>query len=188
MPPEQAPADSERHTATVAPAMARHGGRPTGSSRSRWWRDPRPRPGLTTDVLRTRFARLTAVDIDPVLAGALATRLARSNVDVVCASATGLPGGRFSGAVCLTMLHHVPTLEQQDAVLAEVHRLLRPGGTLAGEDSLDSPEFRTLHHDDICVPVAPDSPARRLESAGYIQAEVQINDYALRFRARKPPP
>src|ERR1700692_3800952 len=42
-----------------------------------------PGPGLTTDLLRTRTARLTAVEIDPVLAESLTQRLAGTNVVVV---------------------------------------------------------------------------------------------------------
>ena len=57
---------------------------------------------------------------------------------MVCAdaTATGLLGGRFSAAVCLTMLHHVPSTALQDRLFAEIHRLIRPGGVLAGQDSL----------------------------------------------------
>ena len=97
------------------------------------------------------------MEIHPDLAEALAARLADTNVEVICADATRtpLPAERFSGAVCLTMLHHVPSPQAQDAVLAEIFRLLRPGGVLAGEDSLASPELRSLHHDDVYVPVDP---------------------------------
>lgn len=147
-----------------------------------------PGPGLTTDVLRSRAARLTAVEIHPELAAALASRLAGTNVDVICAdaTATSLPEGGFSGAVCLTMLHHVPTVERQDAVLAEIRRLLRPGGVLAGEDSLDSPDLRRLHHDDTYVPVDPAGLAARLETAGFIDVRVDTNEYAVRFQATRP--
>lgn len=148
-----------------------------------------PGPGLTTDVLRTRVRRLTAVESHPDLAAALATRLAHANVEVICADATQtpLPAGRFSGAVCLTMLHQFPTASRQDAVLAEIHRLLRPGGVLAGEDSLDSADLRTLHHDDIYMPVDPAGLQARLETAGFTAVEVDTNDYAVRFRATKAP-
>lgn len=148
-----------------------------------------PGPGLTTDVLRTRVTRLTAVELHPDLAEALAVRLADTNVEVVCADATRtpLPAGRFSGAVCLTMLHHVPSREAQDAVLAEIFRLLRPGGVLAGQDSLDRPELRTLHHDDIYVPVDPAGLQARIEAAGFTVVGVDTNDYAVRFRATKAP-
>jgi SAM-dependent methyltransferase len=146
-----------------------------------------PGPGLTTDVLRARVGQLTAIELDPVLAGALAARLSGTNVDVVCADATasGLPSDRFSGATCFTMLHHVPSIESQDILLAELHRLLRPGGVLAGTDSLDGPEFRELHTGDVCVPVAPQNFADRLSAAGFATVEVDTNEYGVRFRARK---
>jgi SAM-dependent methyltransferase len=147
-----------------------------------------PGPGLTTDVLRTRVARLTAVEVHPDLAEALAARLADTNVEVVCADATRtpLPAGRFSGAVCLTMLHHVPSPQAQDAVLAEICRLLRPGGVLAGQDSLDSPQLRSLHDDDVYVPVDPATLQARMESVGFSAVEVDTNEYAVRFRGVRP--
>lgn len=149
-----------------------------------------PGPGLTTDVLRARARHLTAVEADPRLAADLATRLAGSNVTVVSADATAtpLPAETFSGAVCLTMLHHVPGIDRQDALFAEIHRLLRPGALFAGSDSLDSPEFRDLHDDDVCVPVDPGSLPDRLRIAGYVDVQVDTNEYALRFRGRKPNP
>src|SRR5262249_23686573 len=57
-----------------------------------------PGPGLTTDLLRERAAKVTAVELDDALAAGLATRLAGSNVDVVHAdaTATGLPSDHFS--------------------------------------------------------------------------------------------
>jgi SAM-dependent methyltransferase len=146
-----------------------------------------PGPGLTTDVLRQQADRLTAVEIDDDLASQLAARLADTNVDVVHAdaSATGLRSDRFSSAVCLTMLHHVPTAELQDAVFAEVLRVLRPGGVLAGQDSLASDELRELHVDDTYNPVDPDGLAARLTAAGFAEVDVDTNEYAVRFRARK---
>lgn len=147
-----------------------------------------PGPGLTTDVLSPLVPRLTAVEVDPALARPLAERLAGTNVDVVCADATrtGLAADRFSAAVCLTMLHHVRSAQRQDALFAEVFRVLRPGGTLAGEDSLDSPELRELHRDDTCVPIDPATLGTRLASAGYVGIDVSTNEDAVRFRAEKP--
>ena len=147
-----------------------------------------PGPGLTTDVLRTLVPRLTAVEVEPDMADSLAERLAGTNVEVLCADATQmrLPAGRFSGVVCLSMLHHVPSVEDQNALLAECHRVLRPGGTLAGEDSRDSPELRALHNEDTYVPIDPDGVAARLDAAGFAEIDVATNDYAVRFRAVKP--
>ena len=91
-------------------------------------------------MLRRQAARVTAVELDLTLAGPLAARLAGSNVTVVAGDATRLPfrAGRFSAAACLTMLHHIPSPELQDAALAELARVLRPGGVLAGSDGLDT--------------------------------------------------
>jgi SAM-dependent methyltransferase len=147
-----------------------------------------PGPGLTTDVLRSLVPRLTAVEVHPDLAASLAERLAGTNVEVLCADATQteLASDRFSGAVCLTMLHHVPSVERQDALLAEIHRVLRPGGVLAGVDSLDSPDLRALHHDDTYVPIDPDRFAARLEAVGFGGIDVATNEYAVRFHGFRP--
>ncbi len=147
-----------------------------------------PGPGLTTDVLQTLVAQLTAVEIHDELAASLSARLADTNVTVIHADATRtqLPADRFTGAVCLTMLHHVPDAERQDALFAEICRILRPGGVLAGQDSLDSEDLRALHVDDTYVPVDPAGLPARLARAGFVDIDVETNEYAVRFRARKP--
>lgn len=90
-----------------------------------------PGPGLTTDVLRTRVSRMTAIEIDPSLGEALKRRLADTNVNVIPGDATNiqLEDKTFSPAVSLTMLHHVPSAELQEKLLSEVYRVLRPGGS-----------------------------------------------------------
>src|SRR2546429_1555688 len=52
------------------------------------------------------------------------TTLFRSRVEVVQGDATEMPfgDGRFSGVLAFTMLHHVPSRERQDTLLAEVSR------------------------------------------------------------------
>ncbi len=144
-----------------------------------------PGPGRTTEVLVTKVAHLTAVEVDDDLAAALADRMSGSNVDVVHADATNLPfaDGRFSSALSFTMLHHVPSVEAQDKVLAEVARVLRPGGTFAGTDSADGDAFRELHVDDVCVPIDPDTFERRLIGAGFSEAHVRSDEYGVHFRA-----
>jgi SAM-dependent methyltransferase len=151
-----------------------------------------PGPGMTTDVLRQTVDRLTAVEVDPRLAAALTARLVGSNVDVVHGDGANLPfgAGRFSGATSFTMLHHVPSPPLQDRLLAEVRRVLRPGGLLVGVDSVDNPEWRELHTDDTCVPVDPATLAERLQAAGFVDVEVEraSPEPARRFRfaARAP--
>ena len=146
-----------------------------------------PGPGLTTDVLRHRTGRLTAVELDPQLATALAARLAGTNVEVVHADATdsGFASNRFSAVTCFSMLHHMPSPDHQDRLFAEVLRVLRPSGVFIGIDSIDSEPIRQFHEDDIFVPVDPDQLASRLEAVGFASVAIEPADYQVRFHATK---
>jgi SAM-dependent methyltransferase len=145
-------------------------------------------PGLVTDLLVDRAARVTAVEIDPELATALGLRMAGRAVEVVTADATALPfdAGRFSAVACFTMLHHVPTHRLQDLVLAEVARVLRPGGVLVGTDGEDTPARRALHVGDVFAPSDPADLAQRLRVSGFVDVAVDSNGDRFRFRATIP--
>lgn len=147
-----------------------------------------PGPGLTTDLLRVRTARLTAVEQDAVLAEHLAPRLAGTNVEIVNRSAadTGFAAERFSAAACFAVLHHVEGPELQDEIFAEILRVLRPGRILVGSDGYDDEGTRAAHVDDVFVPVDPDRLPSRLEGIGFVGARVDRGDYDFRFCARKP--
>ncbi len=143
--------------------------------------------GATTRVLAHRPGSLTVVE----LAESYCRRLRRKlgEVEIVQADATAMPfaDGRFSDVVCFTMLHHVPSPEEQNRLLAEVSRVLRPGGVFAGTDSLGTGRaFKLLHVRDTLVPVAPDGLPARLEHAGLIEPRVERGGRSFRFRARKP--
>jgi ubiquinone/menaquinone biosynthesis C-methylase UbiE len=144
-----------------------------------------PGPGRTTDILKDMTAKLTALELDSMLAGKLRNRMAGTNVTVVEADATAMPfeDDEFSAALSFTMLHHIPTPKLQDRLFAEARRVVQPGGVFAGVDSLDSDDFRKLHIDDICVPVPPETLAQRLKAAGFSDVKVDPNPYVLQFRA-----
>jgi SAM-dependent methyltransferase len=133
-----------------------------------------PGPGFTTDVLRQRAARMTAVEIDEVLAERLASRLAGTNVEVVCRDATdtGLEAGRFTGAGSFNMLHHVPAAAAQDAIFAELRRVLRPGGVLVAADAVYSVDLLAFHEGDTYNPIDPDALPERLRTAGFERIDV----------------
>jgi SAM-dependent methyltransferase len=145
-----------------------------------------PGPGATTDLLRADVPHLTAVELDDDLAAALAARLTGTNVEVVRADATDLPfeDDRFTGAVSLTMLHHVPTAELQDRLFAEVARVLRPGGLFVAADSVASDDLAAFHHDDVYNPIDPDAVAGRLTTAGFGTVDVRANEYGWAAHAR----
>jgi SAM-dependent methyltransferase len=147
-----------------------------------------PGPGLTTDLLRQRAARVVAVEVDSELARQLAHRLADANVEVIHADAThsGLRSGRFSTAACFSALHHMPSTAIQDQLFAEVYRVLRPAGMFVGVDSRDDDMIRAGHVDDVFVPLDPDTLSARLEAVGFRDVEIELGDYQIRFCATKP--
>ena len=148
-----------------------------------------PGPGLTTDLLRKRVSRVTAIEIDRRLAEALRQRTLGQGVEVVTGDATAMPfqAARFSAAVSFTMLHHVTSPELQDRLLAEVCRVLRPGGVFAGSDSTASFLFHLAHLGDTMVLVDPDRFVSRLQAAGFTDARVHRGNRAFSFRAIRPP-
>jgi SAM-dependent methyltransferase len=146
-----------------------------------------PGPGLTTDLLRQRTAKLTAIELDSALAQELAARLAGTNVEVIHgdASDTELRTGRFSAATCFSMLHHVPSPEAQDQIFRELYRVLRPGAALFATDSRDLDVIRSFHEDDVFVPLDEETIASRLASAGFVDIDLEVGEYEIRFSARK---
>jgi SAM-dependent methyltransferase len=148
-----------------------------------------PGPGLTTDLLRLRAPRLTALELDSGLSDGLRVRFSGSNVEVVRGDATAMPfpDAHFTAGVSFTMLHHVPSAELQNRLLREVFRVLVPGGVFVGSDSRQSWFMRVIHIGDTLVPVDPDGFGIRLEAAGFEVVVIEKNKDAFRFHARRPP-
>src|SRR5215203_6612300 len=145
-----------------------------------------PGPGLTTDVLRERATRFTAVEIDPRLASSLQERMKNTNVEVAEADATAMPfpDDSFSAVLSFTMLHHVPSVTLQGQLLAEAWRVLRPGGVFAGTDTAPGVLLRLAHIGDTMVPVDPATLSHRLETAGF--DELKARRRATTGRLRSP--
>lgn len=144
--------------------------------------------GATTRVLAGRVARLSVVELDPGYCERLRAELDGS-VTVTQGDATALPypDGRFSAVLCFTMLHHIPTVAQQDEAFAEIARVLRPGGTFAGTDSIGTGWlFRLIHVGDTLNLVDPDGLPARLDRVGLAVDEVKRGGRSFRWRAAKP--
>lgn len=148
-----------------------------------------PGYGATTDVLSESAPRVTAVEVDPDLAGMLRERFAaQSHVAVVTGDATALefPADRFTGAACFNMLHHVPTAELQDRLFSEVARVLRPGGLFVAGDSVPRADLEAYHQGDTYNPVDPEDLEGRLRAAGFTDVEVKTNELGWASLGRKP--
>ena len=144
--------------------------------------------GATTRVLARRDGHLSVLELEQDYCERLRSVLPeRITVEQGDATQMPLADGRFSGVVCFTMLHHLPSAELQDRLFAEATRVLRDGGVFAGTDSLGTGRlFKLLHARDTLVPVSPDGLPERLEGAGLGDPSVQTGGRSFRFRARKP--
>jgi ubiquinone/menaquinone biosynthesis C-methylase UbiE len=143
--------------------------------------------GATTRVLARRAGKLTVVELAESYCERLRSKL-DDDVEIVQADATAMPfpDDRFSGVVCFTMLHHVPSPQLQDRLLTEVSRVLQPGGVFAGTDSLGTGRaFKLLHVHDTLIPVLPDELPARIERAGLLEPHVDTDGHSFRFRAHK---
>jgi ubiquinone/menaquinone biosynthesis C-methylase UbiE len=145
-----------------------------------------PGPGAATDWLRQRVRRLVAVEHEEEAIAKLTERFAAANVDVLHGDATalGFPDGSFDTVATCTMLHHVPTRAGQDRVLAEAFRVLRPGGTFLGSDSLPSDGLHHFHEGDTYNPIEPAAFLTRLQVAGFAEITLRVG-HNLIFTARK---
>jgi ubiquinone/menaquinone biosynthesis C-methylase UbiE len=143
--------------------------------------------GATTRLLVRRPFRLTVLELEEEYCRRLQGELG-DRADVVQGDATELPfdDGRFSAVLCFTMLHHIPSRQLQDHAFAEVTRVLQPGGTFAGTDSVGKgPLFRLIHVGDTLNLLDPDELPARLRQAGLGDVVVERGGRSIRFRAVK---
>ncbi len=142
-----------------------------------------PGRGASTAWLRDVAPSLTSLELDPELAAGLEARFA--DVEVVTGNATAVPftDGSFSGVVCTTMLHHVPTVGEQDRLFAEARRVLGDGGVFCGSDSLSTPIFRLAHRGEVMNVVDPEALPERLAAAGFTDIRVTRGSDFFTFRA-----
>ena len=148
-----------------------------------------PGPGAATAWLQERVAHFTVLEADEAAAARLAANYPGSNITVDIGDATQMPYGdeSFDSVGSFTMLHHVPTAAAQYQILAEVLRVLRPGGVLAGSDSLASDGLHHFHHDDTYNPAEPSTLLVWLRALGFTPITVTVGD-ELMFTACKPAP
>jgi ubiquinone/menaquinone biosynthesis C-methylase UbiE len=144
-----------------------------------------PGLGVTTRLLTERVPRLTALEVDEKYVALLRRRL---DSEIVHGDASDMPfpDGSFTGVVCFTMLHHVPSPALQDRLFAEARRVLRPGGVFAGSDGQPSLLFRLIHLRDTMVPVDPNALPARLTAAGFEDVRVWTMPGRVNFTARRP--
>ncbi|MCC6164169.1 MAG: class I SAM-dependent methyltransferase [Acidobacteria bacterium] len=151
--------------------------------------------GTVTTHLRQRVARVTAVDVDThalrrlrartsvplVSGGRIPTRVPAATAD---AAALPFVNGAFTSVAAFTMVHHLPGLTRQRALLSEVWRVLLPGGSFAGCDALWTIGLRLFHLGDTFAPVEPRQWKDELEAVGFDVLDVSTMGRYLRWHAR----
>ena len=144
--------------------------------------------GATTRLLVERTSSLNVLELDPRYCRKLSAELG-DRVEVTQGDATQMPyaDDQFSAVLCFTMLHHISSVQLQDRLLAEAARVLKPGGTFAGTDSVGgSLQFKLLHVGDTLTLIEPGGFPERLTSAGLSEPAVEVRGGRMRFRAQRP--
>jgi len=142
-------------------------------------------PGAATQELALRAARVTSLEYDHAFAAKLRSRVSGSNTAVIQADAAALPfaGATFSSAIAILMLHHLRSAESQNRALAEIARVLRPGGIFLAFEIQDSWLHRVGHIRSTFVPVDPRSASERWMAAGLSQGKVDFWHGGFRIRS-----
>lgn len=142
-------------------------------------------PGAATEELRRRVPRVTSLEYDRGLVTSLAKHRYGGPGEVLQGDAASLPFPEktFSAAIAVLVLHHLRTGEQQDRALAEIRRVLLPGGTFLALEIQDGWLQRISHFRSTFVPVVAGSFEDRLTAAGFSQIALDFRGGAFRVRA-----
>lgn len=147
--------------------------------------------GAMARAMARRFpdTTITVTDVDDVMVRAASLQLRDlSNVWVDRADVTGLPyeSATFDVVTSYLMLHHVIDWEE---ALAEVARVLRPGGAFIGYDLTDTTLARLVHRLDGSPHriIGPDELRRELFGAGLtdVSVSVAVRHQVMHFRATR---
>jgi SAM-dependent methyltransferase len=106
------------------------------------WLDVACGPGLVTRALAPRVGSVLGVDVTPAmieLARSEAASASLGNVEFRLGDVgkLDLPNDSFDGAICRFSFHHIPAAGR---VLAEMARVVRPGGSVVVSDHVSDPE------------------------------------------------
>jgi ubiquinone/menaquinone biosynthesis C-methylase UbiE len=145
-------------------------------------------PGAATEELRRRVARVTSLEYDRVLVTSLAKRK-HGGLGALLQGDAGMlpfPEKTFSAAIAVLVLHHLQSIEQQNKALAEIYRVLRPGGTFLALEIRDGWLQRVSHFRSTFIPVEPSLLPARLASVRFSQVTVDFRGGAFRVRAHRP--
>ena len=143
--------------------------------------------GAATGYLLKLAPRVTSLEYDPRLLQKLQERHHCPELTALCGDAADLPFAdqTFSSAVAILMLHHLKSKDLQDRALAEVHRVLRPGGSFFALEIDDNWIHRVAHYKSTFTPLTAGSAFARLTKAGFSKISVDFRSGGFRVSARR---
>jgi SAM-dependent methyltransferase len=143
--------------------------------------------GAATGQLLQLAPKVTSLEYDPRALCRLKANHGNGCLSFLCGDAARLPFAdqSFSSAVAILVLHHLKSRELQDRMFAEVHRVLRQGGSFFAAEITDGWFNRAIHYKSTFTPVAPSSAFARLTTAGFSRISVDFRSGGFRIRARK---
>jgi ubiquinone/menaquinone biosynthesis C-methylase UbiE len=143
--------------------------------------------GAATAFLRQRASRVTSLEYDHRSARQLKLRHDADSGGAVCGDASRLPFAdqTFSSALAILVLHHLKSAETQDQMLAEVFRVLRPGGVFLAFEITDGWINRLVHIRSTFTPIAPASASQRLTAAGFSGITFDLRGGTFRLNATR---
>lgn len=143
--------------------------------------------GAATGHLLKLAPRVTSLEFDPRLLEKLKAKHQCAELTALCGDAATLPFAdqSFSSAVAILVLHHLKSRELQDRALAEIHRVLRPGGSFFAFEINDGWIHRLAHYRSTFTPVSAGSAFARLTQAGFSKISVDFRSGGYRVSARR---
>jgi SAM-dependent methyltransferase len=143
--------------------------------------------GAATGQLRKLAPRVASLESDPRSLQKLKAKHDCAEVTALCGDAATLPFAdqSFSSAVAILVLHHLKSRELQDRALAEVHRVLRPGGSFFAFEINDGWIHRVAHYRSTFTPVTAGSAFARLTRVGFSKISVDFRGGGYRVSARR---
>jgi SAM-dependent methyltransferase len=143
--------------------------------------------GAATGHLLKLAPRVTSLEYDPRLLRKLKSKHQCAELTALCGDAATLPFAdqTFSSAVAILVLHHLKSRDLQDRAIAEVHRVLRPGGSFFAFEINDGWIHRVAHYRSTFTPVTPGSAFARLTKVGFAKISVDFRGDGYRVSARR---
>lgn len=143
--------------------------------------------GAATGHLLKLAPQVTSLEYDVRALGKLKANHRDAGVVPLCGDAATLPFAdqSFSSAIAILVLHHLKNRELQDRAFAEIHRVLRPGGSFFVFEINDDWIHRVGHYKSTFTPLRPGSAFARLMQAGFSKIAVDFRSGGFRVRARK---